>query len=90
MSRHRKNAVSYGGWNVRRTLAVGPAVQIGDQWFCRCSPKPHLLRAHLTKEVVAVLSKWQVPSNATVMTVECRCGVVQVPARAFGIITRTL
>lgn len=41
----------------------------------------------LTMDLVAVLRRLQVPPEATVVTFKCRCGVIEVPARAFGIVT---
>lgn len=56
------------------------------RWHCHCR-KPRNVPVALTMDLVAVLRRLQVPPEATVVTFKCRCGVIEVPARAFGIVT---
>lgn len=56
------------------------------RWHCHCR-KPRNVPVALTMDLVSVLRRLQVPPEATVVTFKCRCGVVEVPARAFGIVT---
>jgi hypothetical protein len=55
------------------------------KWHCHC-PRPRRVPVALPLDTIAVLRRLQVPPDATVLTFKCRCGVIEVPARAFGII----
>lgn len=54
------------------------------KWHCHCRV-PRRVPVALPRDLVAVLRRLQVPPEATVVTFKCRCGVIEVPARAFGI-----
>lgn len=53
-------------------------------WHCHCR-RPRRVPVALPMDFVAVLRRLQVPPEATVVTFKCRCGVIEVPARAFGV-----
>jgi hypothetical protein len=55
------------------------------KWHCHC-PRPRRVPVALPLDTIAVLRRLQVPPDATVLTFKCRCGVIEVPARAFGIV----
>ena len=55
------------------------------RWHCHCRT-PRRVPVAIPMDFVAVLRRLQVPPDATVCTFKCRCGVIEVPARAFGIV----
>lgn len=54
------------------------------RWHCHCR-HPKRVPVAIPADLVAVLRRMQVPPEATVVTFKCRCGVIEVPARAFGV-----